>query len=171
MINAKLKKQSNKLSTLIGKLNKIHNQQVQVGHFAEQGAHPTIGISYVALMQKHHTGYVWTQKDKIVPPRPVLTILKFKLQNLRDVGIRRHINKWLKSKFTLSDNKEMLEKIALRIGRLEKRIFGDTSLLESNALLTQLQKGGFDSPLVKTKELRNATSFKTSLDPAIKKVK
>jgi hypothetical protein len=168
-LTAKITKKSNKLDEMVKQLMLIHNKKVEVGHFAEQGVHSKTGLSYIEMMKLHHTGYQ-ISAFQFVPPRPVLDVLGFKIRNLKNITLRKIIKNWSKREFNLFSHKKLLEDLGIAIGKIERGIFGNTSLLESNAPLTIAIKGK-DAPLVDTGELKNKVAFKTSIDNTVKEVR
>lgn len=134
-------------------LKKLDNQSVSVGHFESQGLHSS-GKSYVNLMKEHHTG------DEITPPRPVLTILNFRLRGyLSSSEAKSLLKRWAKDPKNID---LFLSSLGKKIAQQEKQIFGNNTELASNAPLTQKLKGR-DSPLVDTGELRSKVAYRTSI--------
>ncbi len=172
-MKARVIKTGNQLDKMVADLMQIDGENVQVGHFAEQGMHSTIGLPYAALMRKHAAGYTWKKpngQERDVPPRPVLDILGFKLQGFKNPKIRLLLRLWSKMNFSPAATKLMMNEIGKIIAKMEKKIFGDTALLAPNHPLT-INKKGFDAPLIETSELRDKVAYKTSLEGVVKEVK
>ena len=150
-----------KIEELINKKNDF----VEIGHFEAQGTHPTIGRSYVDLMKLHHNG--GTIRSNVPnPPRPVMHILNFKAEKvLMSPQLRKEGEALLKS-----GAKDPLIIVGKRLAAVEKSIFGDPSLLTSNAESTIAAKHGADTPLVETGELRSKVAYRTSKSKIIKEI-
>lgn len=172
-MKARVVKTNNQLDKMIADLMQVDGQDVQVGHFASQGLHSKIGLPYPQLMRKHHAGYTWVKpggQEREVPPRPVLDILGFKLGGFKNPKLRLMMKLWGKMNFSPAATKLMMNEIGKTIAKMEKKIFGDTSLLEPNHPLT-INKKGFDAPLIETSELKDKVAYKTSLEGIVKEVK
>lgn len=59
-----------KIKNLKEKLNLARNHKIYVGYYADQGEHPTAGLTYVELMTIHEFG----APSEGIPARPVLNI-------------------------------------------------------------------------------------------------
>lgn len=150
-------------NTHMQNLFKVDGQGVEVGHFEEQGRHPS-GKTYVELMRFHHTG-----DGDLIPPRPVITILEnFVAEGvLSGAMVESWLIKWTRGRLTTEN---LLKRIGRVLGQAEQEIFGDTSRLTPNSPKTQILKGGRNTPLVDTGDLREAVSYKTSISGKVRNV-
>ena len=163
-LKRRLIKKGNTLDKLAKQIHTINGESVEVGHYETQGLHPS-GFTYPELMAIHHTG----NPEDNLPARPVLSILAFRMfspNRVKDPVIRRAITKWLKGPIAPSSNINMLNSIGRELVRKEKAIFG-SGVLVKNAPRTISIKGS-NSPLIDTGDLRDHTSYKTSIDDKVK---
>ena len=162
-LKVSVKRNGNKLKKNLQELMKLHKQKVEVGHFQEQGNHSEAGISYVALMKKHHTGYEFDGNS--VPARPIRDVLGFKLMgNSYKATIKKYFMDWGRVPNTFNSRMLLLNGIGKDMRETEKDIFGThSSKIPANAELTIALKDGRDTPMVDSGELREATAYKTSL--------
>lgn len=123
--------------------------------------HPEYGVSINDLLQMHADGYSY--KGRLVPSRPVINEARM-----------RFAMKWRKSYAMDIKRKQKRKKegglTERQIRNSEKRIgaemvldiqslFGDATVLKSNAELTKAMKGGFDAPLQLTGDLMRGIDF------------
>ncbi len=145
---------------MLNRLAKQNNKNVSIGHFAEQGIHPGSEITYVELMQLHHTG----NRANRIPVRDILGILFRHNTELvkKDRVIRKAINAFMMSQMTDADADILLDAVGKRMAKKEKDIFGKTPPLAPNSKLTQSLKGGRNTPMVDTGELKSKVRYKKS---------
>jgi len=164
MMNLKLKRRKGPFLRKLKAIKKLDSQKVEVGHFKGE-VHSTADMSYVELMQIHHVG-----RPGSFPPRPVLDVLKFRNRDLLGQGeIKRAMKKWVRGDMKPEDTKELLNTYGRYLRNSEKAIFGKPLALSANAPSTVIKKGGRNTPLVDTSELKDNVGFRTSLNKAIKK--
>lgn len=101
-----------------------------------------------SLMKMHHVGI----PEHKVPARPIKSILNMQLEG--DVTPFKAFDKALMGKFSPTEIKVGLHAVGNNIKEMEKQIFGDTSLLDSNSSFIQALKGK-DEPLVDEEILKN----------------
>lgn len=153
-----LQQTSNTLGEALAKVEKLNNESVSVGHFAESGEHSS-GMSYPELMKLHHTGV----PSQGIPARPVLTILfQNNLHLINQPVVQKAIKAYMKSDLSEKAQAKMLRAIGRHLAQKEVELFGSTPPLTENAQSTRDMKG-FDAPLVETGELMEATSYKDSV--------
>ena len=155
----RVKKIGNELKKIQKLLEKDKDVSVSVGHFEEDGKHPS-GMTYPELMQLHHVG---TGVGKgAIPSRPVLTILITQVE--RDpkkvfFGMRAVF----KDGYNIEETKKLFHKIGKRMVKMERAIFGDPRLIAPNSPLTIELKGGENTPLIDTGRLRRKVKYKVEV--------
>lgn len=152
---------NNRLDKIVKQLKSLANDEVQVGHFQEQGLHYS-GFSYPELMAFHHTGGDPNNGSPVIP-RKLLDILWARHRNLeKNPQIKAAFTRWRKRPLSEESNKKLLDEIGRVIAKLEKAMFGDPLALPTN--------GSNLSPLVDTGDLRDHTAYKTSRNPKARTV-
>lgn len=165
MASAKVKKVGNKTQKLAKGLADLGNQNIEVGHFREQGQHKDSGYTYAELMALHNNP---TANGFDFPPRPVLDILFFRNRKLDDPKIRRIIERYSEVELTSAVIARMLDEIGHHLTEEGKKIFGSAALAP-NSEGTIAQKGR-NEPLVDTGSLKERTAYRTSKNKTIKEV-
>jgi hypothetical protein len=160
-VSFKMKKVGNSLQKITQQFHKIDNESVEVGHFKEQGTHPS-GFTYAQLMALHHNGGNPSGSAPI-PPRPVLDLLFFKNSNLSDPKFAAAFKAWRGRTLSESSNGILLAQIGIILRKKEKAIFG-SSALAPNAVPPKDR----NDPLVDTGELRSKVAYKTSINKQVK---
>jgi len=155
----KLKRNPNNLlQKNLRALRKLQGSEVEFGHFSEQGTHYS-GYSYPQLMAFHHNGSDPSGVVHVLP-RPLILILKRSNPNLlSDSEVRRAFKDWSMRLPSQKSNRILLDSIGRRMSKKERDIFGDVRLgVTSNP-----------TPLVLTGDLRDATSYKDSMNSTVRK--
>lgn len=167
-MKVKVVKKGNDLEKLLKQIKDLDDEFVEVGHFLEQGQHPTAKMSYPSLMRLHHTG-AHLKSGAEIPPRPVLSILDFRLKGSSSF-IKDAVLSWSKKKATRESGTALLNMVGEAVASMEKDIFGDTGSLEKNSDNTTKRVGvaGPDAPLIDTGSLQGKVAYKTSRDNTIK---
>lgn len=160
-LNARVKKTGNQFQKLVQQIKKIDKESVQVGHFREQGLHPS-GFTYAQLMAIHHNGGNPSGNTPL-PPRPVLDILFFKNQQLTDPKFKNAFKAWKKRSSNDSSDEMLLEDIGRILREKEKAIFG-SSELAPNAVPPK----STNNPLIDTGALKSKVAYKTSTGKQVK---
>ena len=147
-----VKKSGKTTNEILKGLTDLEKNKLQVGHFSDQGYHPTAKddannrMTYVDLMRYHHNG------NESVYPRPVIDILStIRAPSLDSGRYKRYLQQWTKEIPTIQNNKALLEGFGKNLVEDEQNIFGDTSVLEL---------GSNPTPLIDTGELKKAVTYK-----------
>lgn len=157
MIKTRVIRKTRNIDKMIEKIKALKAASVQSGYFIEQGIHSTIGIPYTTLMQNHEFGFGVPQRHLRQSAFDVVSNSKIN---------RKEIKNFL---FTGENLDTYLNKSGARIANTAKSLFGVVSpQVPSNAPMTIALKGGNDTPLVDTGELRDAWSFRTSSNLSIR---
>lgn len=139
---------------LLAQFSELSKNRVEVGHFAEQGMHPTAEMSYVDLMRFHASGRTYVVRDPIA-------VLKWMVKRIPVDIYGNHLREFFKN----PSDKRSLTAIFDSIGRFlsdkEKSIFGNPSYLKTTSFNLD--------PLVDTGALVDAVSYKNSIDKRLKK--
>jgi len=153
------KKNAKGLEKVLKHFQSLDDLEIFTGYFKEQGNHSSASgegesLSYAEIMELHHFG-----TDNI-PSRPLLSIATGELKRGNDKDLLQFCKDACGQIGKLPSNSK---KIGREMRDYSKAIFGDMSVMDSNAPLTQALKGR-DEPLVDTGELRDNLAYKTSLD-------
>jgi hypothetical protein len=149
-----LKNKDSDFEKSIQKIIDVHNENVEVGHFEEQGVHYS-GMTYPELLALHHRGI-----EGVFPPKQIITLLYFKLLSLDTPEVDEIKNQWLKNK----DCKKLLENLGRYISKVEYDLFGRVSF-------PYMPPDATKTPLFETGDLRSKTAYKTSKDNKVKEIK
>ena len=145
-----IKKGSNRLDNMIAELMKADKQWVKVGHFQEQGMHYS-GYSYVELLRRWHNADQYFKGSK---PKRILVVTAFALRGLNLPSVSQVRDKW----FADRDTKKMLERLGVIMRDIEMSLFG-----KINGTDMPKVPGEKDTPLLETEDLKEHTTYKTSL--------
>ncbi|AUR93485.1 coil containing protein [Vibrio phage 1.187.O._10N.286.49.F1] len=146
-----LSKMSDNLKELERRMRELEGLDAAVGNTKGNQHHPTFEGSYNDLFWLQHSG---STKARI-PPRPIATIAKmsYKGEDLLRKGLNKYFsNLDKKSTFTAED---ALKPWLKGFYDHSVAMFGDTTVLKSNAQFTIDQKG-FNAPLIETGSLKSA---------------
>jgi hypothetical protein len=152
MTKTRVIRKTHNIDKLIKKIRDLKKASVESGYFIEQGIHSTIDMPYTSLMATHEWGWGVPQRQARLSTFDVVTNSKSNKKELRN--------------FLYTDQKleQYLDKVGSRITMTAKGFFGQPSLrIPSNA-----PSKGVDSPLVDTGELKDAWSYRTSLNLSIR---
>jgi len=168
-LTAKLVKKGRGLENLLKQLKDLEKESVEIGHFQEQGQHTGSKMSYPGIMRLHHTGATIKTTGVVIPPRPILSILEFRLQG-SGPQLKQAVKDWAKKSLSRESSLNLLEDIGKSVVVMEKDIFGDPSLLTPNSENTRKRVGvdGPDAPLVDTGSLRDKVAYRTTIDNTVK---
>lgn len=145
---------------MLKNLKGLKKIRLEVGHFESQGEHSTIGMSYVDLMEYHHIG------DNHVPPRPVLSVLRDMLPYPQKSYVFKSAAKTLVNKgATPAVVREFFNTIGVFLVDEERQVFGN--YLQDNSPKTIALKGGRNTPLIETGELKAKVSYKHKLSNGV----
>ena len=153
-MQARIIKKGKDTEKLLRSFANLASKSLRVGHFEADGKHYS-GMSYPDLMELHHTG-TGTGSGEI-PPRPILDLLSYRIFNtrgIRDLVVKREINKLLKNPEKIS----LLNVVGEQIVKIEKSLFGSGGPLLANSPYTIALKGR-DDPLVDSGTLRDKVRY------------
>jgi hypothetical protein len=169
-IEVKLKKVGNSFEKLLQPILNLERENVEVGHFQEQGQHYS-GFTYPELMALHHYGHEAKNGAGEKPPRPLLDHVFFSNYRLNDPAFRSAFNAWSRRMPSEASNSKLLDDIGKIIATKEKNMFGKSPPLAPMAgnIMKEEQQEGND-PLIDTGSLRDAVSFKTSKNKTLRGV-
>ena len=137
----------------------ISNQYAQSGYFdGEQ--HPTIDMSLATLALVHENG------SEHIPSRQLFAKASASLVTGGMTKVDVDIKRLVKQVGKISPN---IDLVGADITKFIRNMFGDTSILLENAPLTIKLKGGRNTPLVDTGELRDNLGYKTSKNKGVTK--
>lgn len=153
-----VKRKTNVVKPLLKRLEKIknNNPKVQSGYFPSTGIHQGSGESYAQLMDLHEYGF--DRSVFFLAPRPVRQITMLQLRSNKSLWLD-DVRGYIKGTKTLNQS---LNKIGLEITETAKNVFG-SSLLLPNSPVTVSKKGGRNTPLVDTGDLKDHWSWKVKL--------
>lgn len=138
---------------LLAQISELSKNQVEVGHFAIQGQHPTAEMSYVDLMKFHASGRTYVVRDPIA----VLKWMTKRIPTQVYGGLLRQF-------FSNPSDKKSLVSLFDSIGKYlsdkEKSIFGNPAYLQATSLNLD--------PLVDTGALVDAVSYRNTIDKRLK---
>ena len=152
----------------VAELKKLGKQNVAAGHFAEQGQHKTIDMSYVDLMKFHEKGGV--SKDGVSSPsRPVMAhMLTWGTKAaVNSKAVRSAFIEWSEGRLS---NEGFFSRVGVSMVQVEKGVFGKAGPLLKNARLTIAMKPQGNDPLIDTGDLIDHVAYRTSISKAIKYV-
>lgn len=138
---------------LLASLKKLSDNHVAIGHFKEQGEHPTAGMSYVDLIKIHHNG------SEKFPARPVLRVLKNQYPKIPMGWFKSEIGNYMKNPFNVTSIVGVFDAVGNQVGKLEKSIIGNPDFLVV---------GSNPTPLEDTGKLKEAVSYKNTITKGLK---
>lgn len=160
-MKACIKRKTNNLKKFVDKIKKLQESNVESGYFAEQGMHPTAGISFVELASIHASGF--TTKYGDVPARDVRPATLFDMKGM----FKGSLNSYFYKGYSLNDT---LDTAGFKITDLAQSYFGIPSptMPDNSSWWVEIKET--NSPLVHYGYLQEAWSFKTSENSAIRRV-
>jgi hypothetical protein len=144
------------LEGLLARLRKANRATVGSGYHG--GTHKDSGMSYASLMNLHERGFMINNTIQ-VDARPVRLLTSRIIMNDKSLW-SESVRRFLNGSSTLSNS---LNKIGVEVTEVATGMFGDTSRLASTAKKTQRLKGGRDTPLVDSGDLRDHWTWKVKL--------
>lgn len=146
-----LSKMSDNLEELERRMRELEGTEAHIGNTKGNQQHPNFEGSYNDLFWLQHSG---STKARI-PPRPISSIasMSYKGEDLLSKGLNKYFSALdKKSTFTAED---ALKPWLKGFYDHSVAMFGDTTVLKSNAQFT-IDKKGFNQPLIETGALRSA---------------
>lgn len=160
MFNVKVTRKTRNLEKLVDKLEALSKEHVETGVFAEQGEHPTAGMSYVDLAVMHEQG-----KEGSFPARTVRPLILNEMNNKPFMDrVTQHLNKYVFKDVSLN---YALGYIGQDMAMMGKSFFGvpNPPDMPSNSDNTiEYFKGGEDTPLVDEGFFKDTWAYKTSVN-------
>ena len=149
MITTKVTRKTKNLDKLIKKIKALSRKEIKSGYFADQGQHPTAGMSYTDLAYLHATG---TSK---FPDRDIRLDAFYEL---KDFNFTPLLNKYFYGKASLEGTTST---IAFRVEDISQSLFGVPSVNNPDnsdwwAEQKRLEGHGGNTPLVHYGYLRDA---------------
>lgn len=146
-----LSKMTDNLEELERRMRALESLDATVGNTKGDQPHPNFDGSYNSLFWIQHSG---STKARI-PPRPIASIaMSYKGEDLLRKGLGKYFsNLEKKSNFTAED---ALKPWLKGFYEYSVSMFGDTTVLKSNAQFTIDKKGGRNTPLIETGALKDA---------------
>lgn len=138
---------------MLNSFAKLSENTVQAGHFAEQGEHPTAGMSYVDLMRLHASGKEYVVRDP-------LAVLRWLVRSIPTSVYGNNLRAFMTNPQDTGALTRIFDSLGGYLAEREKRIFGDTKYLSGD--------NGNISPLIDTGALVEAVSYKNSIDRKLK---
>ena len=163
-MNITVKKGKGDFHKKLKQLRQFGKAHVEVGHFASQGQHESIDMSYVDLMKFHHKGGV-SESGVSSPSRPVMTHMMMYATKAaaNSMSTRQAFKAWSEGRTT---NEGFFISLGKVLVQTEKNLFGSSGSLVKNAPFTVALKGR-DDPLVDTGDLRDRVAYKTSISKRV----
>ena len=145
-----LSKMTYNLEELERRMRKLEDLDMSIGNTKGNQPHPNFSEGYNSLFWLQHSG---STKARI-PPRPIASIaMSYKGEDLLRKGLGKYFsNLEKKSNFTAED---ALKPWLKGFYEYSLSVFGNTTVLKSNAQFTIDQKG-FNAPLIETSALKDA---------------
>lgn len=154
-----IKRKTRNFEKLVKRLKELNNAKVKSGYFPEQGIHSTAEMPYAELAFIHAKG------EGDLPIRDVRpSVLTYLRQPVFNKTLEVNIKAYLSGKVSLDS---FLDGFGYRITDIAQSYFGDPDVLAANSAYWAAQKGG-NTPLVFEGELRDAWSFKTSVNDTVR---
>ena len=141
------------LAKKLAEVKKLNHQKVEAGHFASQGEHSSLGMSYAEAMAYFHRNFQF--------PRKILSLLYFEMRDLKTPEMMAIKKQWLAH----PDAEATLSAIGTLLRDKEVAMFGVV-----NEPFMPAAGDTKKTPLVETGELRDKTAYRTSLKGDIKEV-
>lgn len=149
-MRVKLKKVSREFDNKVRDVVRMSGESVSVGWFLEQGLHTPSGLPLPKLVAIHHNGIN-------VPKRPILSVVAHLVPpNQEAQKIKAALQMLV---LNPKETDKALSLIGGRYVEVVKSYFG-SSFLQPN--------DGNPNPLIDTGELKNSTSYKTSITKKVK---
>ena len=163
-MNITVKKGKGGFHKKLKQLRQFGKAHVEVGHFASQGQHESIDMSYVDLMKFHHKGGTSPNGVKS-PSRPVMAkmVLYGTKAAVNSRLVRSAFKEWSEGRIS---NEGFFKAVGTTLVQYERGMFGATGPLEKNAPLTIALKGKND-PLIDTEDLIDHVAYKTSISKRV----
>lgn len=162
MIKAKIKSKTNgKTQKLLKSLNKLSNNNLQVGHFEKSGIHYS-NFSYPELLK------IWAfggPTGKVVK-NPLAQYAFGQLMNkkfLKNPHVKKVYQKWSKNLLNENSAKDFLKEMGEVLRQEYSDVFGQAGVFMPIV-------GENTTPLVETGELKSKTAYKTSIDNIVKEL-
>ena len=152
-----IERKTRNLDKLIAKIEQAKKNNVKSGYFKESGKHSEALMPYGHLMYLHEFGF------HDYPDRPVRNIT---MASLDKSFVMREIKEYLRGKQRIGN---LLDHVGWKITTTARGVFGNPDLLEHNSAITIRMKGT-NTPLVDNGELRNAWSWKTTVENYLKNI-
>lgn len=160
MFSVSLKRKTRNLEQLIKKMEKLSEEKVETGVFAEQGEHPTAEMSYVDLAIMHEQG------DGDFPPR---TVRNLTLNSMKNREFLNKVSVNLES-YLLKDGSlnYSLGRIGQSMSHIGRSFFG--SINPPDMMPNEpnwADEKGKNAPLVDQGYLQDAWAYRTSVNDYI----
>lgn len=159
-LSVKVTRKTNNLEKLKKRLKELSSQNVQSGYFRQQGDHPEAEMPFAGLMYLHEYGF------NNIPPRPIREITMFKIPSELN-SVFAELKKYIRGQNEVDD---VLDMAGWKITGIAVSLFGKASpKIPANSPYTESVKG-FNAPLVDSGLLKNAWSWKNSVDNFLKNI-
>jgi hypothetical protein len=150
---------------LLENSRRLNKANIEVGHFQESGIHEPSGMPYVKLLEMWAAGVVNEYGDgQELLVQDIRRQVKFdqfdNAQFSRNRELKKALDRYASQLFQGKVADEVAEGIAKILAREYKMAFG----------VQGEHMDATDTPLYDTGELADATSYKTSLNPRIKRI-
>ena len=162
-VTIKIKRTGDSFKKLSKSLQKTNKTKVDIGYFAEQGIHQPSGRPYPEQMALLEFG------DEDIPPRPVFRITSLRSPPNKLQRTRKILRAWAASLTKKVNVNTTLDRFGSLYSEKIKNIFGKSPPLTRSADLTIFLKGGRNTPLIDTGDLKSNLAYKNSIDKEVKK--